>query len=71
MSHCCFLDFCPLEIYKNLGPPSSTITFTVNSHVDNHFYKYIYLFEILYSIKSVLFIKIHVTVLTKVFYIQI
>ena len=35
------------------------ITFTVNSHADNHFYKYIYLF--------ILFIKIH----AKVFYIQI
>ena len=34
-------DFCPLEIYKNLVLPLSTITFTVNSHANNHFYKYI------------------------------
>ena len=46
-------DFRPLQIYKNLGFPLSTITFTVNSHTDNHFYEYIYLFQILYSIKSV------------------
>ena len=44
--------FRPLEIYKNLGLPFSSITFTVNSHPDNHFYKYIYLFQILYSVKS-------------------
>ena len=30
-----------LEKYKNLGLPLSTITFTVNSHADNHFYRYI------------------------------
>ena len=41
-------------------------TFTANSQADNHFSKYIYLFQILYSMKS-LFIKIHV----KVFYIQV
>ena len=35
-------DFCPLEIYKNLSLPLSCRTFTVNSHADNHFYKYIY-----------------------------
>ena len=46
-------DFCPLEIYKNISLPLSTITFTVNSYADNHFYKYIYLFQILYSMKSV------------------
>ena len=45
-------DFCLLEIYKNLGFLLATITFTVNSHEDNHFYKYIYLFQILYSLKS-------------------
>ena len=56
----------PLEKYKNLGLPLSTITFTVNSHADNHFYKYIYLFQMLYSIKC-FFIKIQV----KVLYIQI
>ena len=41
-------DFLPLEIYKNVGPP---LSFTVNTHVDNHFNKYIYLFQILYSMK--------------------
>ena len=46
-----------LEIYKNLGFLLSTITFTVNSHADNHFFKYIYLFQILYSLKSVLLLK--------------
>ena len=30
-----------LETYKNLGFLLSTVTFTVNSHADNHFYKYI------------------------------
>ena len=38
-----------LEIYKNLGIPFSAITFTVNSHADKHFYKYIYFLQILYS----------------------
>ena len=33
-------DFCPLEINKNLSLPLSTITFTVNSHANNYFYKY-------------------------------
>ena len=64
-------DFRPLENYKNLGLPLFIITFTVNSHAGNHSYKYIYLFQILYSTKSVFFIKIHVKVLTKVFHIQI
>ena len=50
-------DFWLLEIYKNLGFLLSTITFTVNSHADNHFFKYIYLFQILYSLKSVLLLK--------------
>ena len=45
-------DFCHLEIYKNLGLPLSTISFTVNSHADNHFYKYVYFFQILYSMKQ-------------------
>ena len=61
------LDFCPMEIYINLGLPLSTITFTVNSHANNHCYKYIYLFQMLYSMKSVFFIKIK----TKFFYNQI
>ena len=49
----------------------STITFKVNSHADNHSCRYIYLFQILYSMKSDFFIKIHIKVLMKVFYIQI
>ena len=44
--------FCPLEIYKNLGLPLSTITLTVNSHIGNHFYKYI-----LDNMKSVFLLK--------------
>ena len=60
-------DFCPLEIYKNLGLPLSSITFKVNSHAGNQYYKYIYLFQTLWSMKWAFFIKIHV----KVFYIQI
>ena len=47
--------FRPLEIYKNLGLSLSSVTFTVNSRADYHFYKYIYLFQILYSMKSVFF----------------
>ena len=35
-------------LLKNLDPS----LFTVNSHADNHVYKYIYLFWILHSIKS-------------------
>ena len=50
-------DFCPLEIFKNLDPPLSTITFTVKSHPDKNFYKYIYLFQILWF-----FIETHVKV---------
>ena len=38
-----------LEIYKNFGLSLPTITFTVNGHADNHLHKYIYLFQILYS----------------------
>ena len=53
-------DFLPLEIHKYLLLPLSAITFTANSQADNHFYKYIYLFQILYSVKSAFFIKIHV-----------
>ena len=43
----------------------STLTFTVNSHADDHFYKFIYLFQILCSMKSVFFSHV------KVFYYQI
>ena len=46
-------DFLPLEIDKHLVLPLSSITFTANSQADNHFYKYIYYFQILYSMKSV------------------
>ena len=38
------LDFNSLEIHKHLVLPLSSITFTVYSQADNHFYKYIYLF---------------------------
>ena len=63
-------DFRPLEIYKKLDLHLSTITFTVNSLTDNHFYKYLFVSNIIQCEFS-LFIKIHVQVLTKVFYIQI
>ena len=61
-----FSDFLLLEISKHLVLPLSNTTFRANSHADDRFYKYLYLFQILYSMKSV-FIKIHVTV----FYIQV
>ena len=48
-------DFSFLEIYKNLGFLLPTITFTVNSHVDNHIYKY--MFQMLYSLKPVFLLK--------------
>ena len=60
-------DFRPLEIYENVRFLLSTSAFIVNDHAENHFCKYIYLFQILYSMKSVFFIKMHV----KVFGIQI
>ena len=44
------------SLYKN-WLPLSTITFTVNSHAYNHFYKYIYLFQILYTMKSIFKLK--------------
>ena len=47
-------DLRPPEIYKNLCLPLSTVTFTVNSYAYNDFYKYIYLFQKLFSVKSVL-----------------
>ena len=46
-----FQIFFVLEIYKNLVLPLSTVTFTVNSHADNNFYKYLSFFQILYSMK--------------------
>ena len=42
-------DFCHLEIYTNISLSLSTILFTVNRYADNHFYRYIYLFPILWS----------------------
>ena len=48
-------DFLPFEILKHLVLALSSITFTANSQADNHFYKYIYLFQILYTIKSVFY----------------
>ena len=46
-----------VRILKNLDLSLSTITFKVNSHVDNHFYKYVYLFQVFYGIKSVFLLK--------------
>ena len=46
-----FQIFLSWKFKKNLGFPLSTITFTVGSHVDNHFYKYICLFRLLCSSK--------------------
>ena len=40
-------DFLPLEIYKHLALPLSSITFTAKSPADNHFYKYIYVSDII------------------------
>ena len=40
-----FSDFHPLEIHKNLGLPLSTITVTVKSHTDNHFYNILIWFK--------------------------
>ena len=47
----------PWKFMNILGLPLSTLTFTVNSHVDNHSYKYIYLLQILYTMKSVFLLK--------------
>ena len=52
-----YSDFWPLEIHKNLGLPLPSITFPVISLADNHFYKHIYSFQILYSMKSVFLLK--------------
>ena len=35
----------------------TAITFAVNGHADNDFYKYAYLFQILYSMNSVFLLK--------------
>ena len=40
------LHFLPLETHKHLVLPLSSITFTANNQADNHFYNYIYLFQI-------------------------
>ena len=45
-----FAKFTGKHLY-HLVIPLSSITFTANSHADNHFYKYIYLLQILYSMK--------------------
>ena len=44
--------FLLLEIHKHLLLPLCSITFTANIQADNHFYKCIYLFQILCSMKS-------------------
>ena len=36
-----FQIFFPWKQYKTLGPPLTRIIFTVTSHAENHFYKYI------------------------------
>ena len=55
-------DFLPLEIYKHLVLSLSSITFIANRQADNHFYRYVNLFQILYSKYEISFcIKIHVT----------
>ena len=53
--------FCPLKTYRNLVYYLVYYHYvmTVYSYVDNHFYKYIYLFQILSSMKLVFFIKMH------------
>ena len=58
-------DFLSLKVYKNLGPPLSSITFTVNSHADNLSINIFVSNIIQYEIRF--FIKIY----AKVFYIQI
>ena len=45
-------DFFPFEIYKHLVLLLSSVTFAANRHADKQFYKNVYLFEILYSMKS-------------------
>ena len=61
-------DFRPLEIYKNLGFPLFTITFTANSHANNHLLQiFIELPWNIIQYEITFFINIYV----KVFYIQI
>ena len=52
-----FQIFNPWKFIKTSGLSPSIVTFTVNSHVGNHFFGYIYLFQILYSMKSVFLLK--------------
>ena len=61
-------NFCPMEIYQNVGLPLFTITFTVNSHPDSITINIFICFKY-YTVWNQFFfsIKIHV----KVFYIQI
>ena len=56
-------DFRHLKIYKNLGFLLSVITLSVSSHGDNHFHKYIYLFQYSTVSNYHLSIKTHVEVL--------
>ena len=48
-------DSLPMELYRHLVLSLSIITFTANSQADNHFSIYVYLFQILYSMKSVFY----------------
>ena len=40
-------DVLPLKIHEHLVLPMTSIAFTANGQADNHFYKYVYLFQIL------------------------
>ena len=64
-------NFRPLEICKKIDFPLSVITFTVNSHAENHFHKHIYLIQMLYSMKSVFLSKYTLRFLPRFFNIQI
>ena len=57
-------DLCPLEFYKNLRCILVYFNFWVSSHADNHFCKSIYLFQILYSMKSAFLVKYTLRILT-------
>ena len=46
-----FQIFFLLKFMKIYALPCLVITSTVNSHADNHFCKYIYLFQVLYRMK--------------------
>ena len=57
-------DLHPLEIYKNLKYILVYFNFWVSSHADNHFCKSIYLFQILYIMKSAFLVKYTLRILT-------